>query len=91
MRALASLTEIRVCRTGYTYTSKYMPREVGYGSVAPLGAASANDSVGRHNSTRADEGRKKRCVLLAIKMLQGTYRSGEGGEEPHVTPDVSYD
>ena len=38
-------------------------------------------SVGKHNSTRVDEGRKNRN-LLAIKM-QGTYRGGEGGgEEP---------
>ena len=37
-------------------------------------------SVGSHNSTRVNEGRK--CwTLLAIKM-QGTYRAGEGREEP---------
>ena len=36
--------------------------------------------MGRHNSTRVDEGRKC-CNLLAIKM-QGTNRSGEGEEEP---------
>ena len=36
--------------------------------------------MGRHESTRVDEGRK-RLGLLAIKM-QGTNRSGEGGEEP---------
>ena len=38
-------------------------------------------SVGKHNSTRVDEGRKS-WNLLAIKM-QGTNRSvGNGGEEP---------
>ena len=37
-------------------------------------------SVGRHDSTRVDEGRK-RLNLLAIK-IQGTNGSGEGGEEP---------
>ena len=36
--------------------------------------------MGKHNWTRVDEGRKS-CNLLAIKM-QGTNRSGEGGEEP---------
>ena len=34
-------------------------------------------SVGKHNSTRFDEGAKS-CNLLAIKM-QGTNRSGERG------------
>ena len=45
--------------------------------------------MGRHESTRVDEGRK-RLGLLAIKM-QGTNRSGEGGEEPVlcVSPDLS--
>ena len=37
-------------------------------------------SVGRHNSTRVDEGRNS-SNLLAIKM-QRTNRSGRGGEEP---------
>ena len=37
-------------------------------------------SVGRHNSTRVDEGLNGRNIL-AMKM-QVTNRTGEGGEEP---------
>ena len=37
-------------------------------------------SVGRHNSTRVDEGRKS-SNLLAVN-LQGTSLTGEGGEQP---------
>ena len=45
-------------------------------------------SVGRHNSTRVDEGGKS-GNLLAIKM-EGTNRSGEGWRRAcYVTPDVS--
>ena len=43
-------------------------------------------SVGNHNSTRVDEGRKS-WNLLAIKM-QATNRSGEGGEEPDMWPRI---
>ena len=47
-------------------------------------------SVGKHNSTRVDEGRRRRN-LLVIK-IQGTNRSGErGGRACYVTPDLSYD
>ena len=46
-------------------------------------------SVGKHNSTRVDEGRKS-SNIIAIKM-QGTNRSGEGGRRAcYVTPDLSY-
>ena len=49
-------------------------------------------SVGRHDSTRVDEGRK-RLNLFAIKM-QGTDRRGEGEKRGkkslcYVTPDLS--
>ena len=43
-------------------------------------------SVGKHNSTRVDEGRKS-WNLLAIKM-QGTNRSGEGEEELAMWPRI---
>ena len=43
-------------------------------------------NVGKHNSTRVDEGRKS-WNLLAIKM-QGTNRGGEGGEEPAMWPRI---
>ena len=39
------------------------------------------NSVGRYNSARVESTREKSVSLLAIKM-QGTNRSGEGGEEP---------
>ena len=45
--------------------------------------------MGKHNSTRVDEGRAE--IFLAIKM-QGTNRTGEGGRRAcSVTPDLSYD
>ena len=44
----------------------------------------ALSSVGTHISTRVGEGSKS-CNLLAIKM-QGTNRSGEGGEDPAIWP-----
>ena len=46
--------------------------------------------MGKHNSTRVDEGRKS-CNFLAIKM-QGMNRSGEGGRRAcYGAPDLSYD
>ena len=39
-------------------------------------------SVGKHNSTRVDEGRKS---------LHCTNRSEQGGRACYVTPDLSYD
>ena len=47
-------------------------------------------SVGKHNSTRVDEGRKG-WNLLAIKVRY-TNRSGQGGRRVcYVTPDLGYD
>ena len=49
-------------------------------------------SVGKHNSTRADKGRK--CWTLLAMKKQGAYRSrGDGWKEPatYVTPDLNYD
>ena len=51
---------------------------------------STNYSVGRHNSTRVDEGRKCR-TLLPIEN-QGKCPSGEGERRVYyMTPDLSYD
>ena len=67
-----------------------------YGVVIPQmtpTVESAYYGVGLPGTIQRESTRtKKCCLILAIKM-QGTYRSGEGGEEAtiHMTPDLSYD
>ena len=60
-------------------------------NMTPSTVESTNYSVGRHDSVRVDEGRK-RGTLLATKT-QGTYRSGERGRRANccATPDLGYD
>ena len=50
---------------------------------APIKSGVRAPTVDKHSSTQVDEGRKKSCNLLAIKM-QVTNRVGEGGEEPAI-------